>query len=62
MYAYHYQTANGELIFRYDNTAHHQSVSTFPHHKHLQSGTIASTDMPSLELVLREIEALISKE
>jgi hypothetical protein len=28
IYAYHYQKADGELIFRYDNTAHHRSIST----------------------------------
>lgn len=62
MYAYHYQKASGELIFRYDNTAHHQSVSSFPHHKHLQNGRVENADVPSLEQVLREIEELISKE
>ena len=59
MYAYHYQTAEGALVFRYDNTAHHRSVSTFPHHKHLEDGAVLSSDIPSLEKVLREIEELI---
>jgi hypothetical protein len=56
MYAYHYQKADGTLIFRYDNTAHHRSVPTFPHHKHLESGNVTDADAPSLEQVLREIE------
>ncbi len=59
MYAYHYQKADGELIFRYDNTGHHRSISTFPIHKHLMSGDVTSSDIPSLEQVLREIEGLI---
>ena len=59
MYAYHYQTAEGALVFRYDNTAHHRSVSTFPYHKHLEDGAVISSDIPSLEKVLREIEELI---
>jgi len=62
MYAYHYQKADGTLIFRYDNTAHHKSVPTFPYHKHLMGGDVTSSDIPSLEQVLREIESLISQE
>jgi len=59
MYAYHYQNSEGALIFRYDNTAHHMNVTTFPHHKHTADGNIASVhDMPKLEGVLREIEVL----
>ena len=38
MYAYHYQKADGALIFRYDNTAHPRSIPTFPYHRHLHSG------------------------
>lgn len=59
MYAYHYQKADGTLIFRYDNTAHHKLVSTFPHHKHLKGGEVIASSIPSLEKVLREIEELI---
>lgn len=61
MYAYHYQSVNGTLVFRYDNTAHHQTVSTFPYHKHMKNGEILSADVPTLEEILREIEALPSK-
>lgn len=56
MYAYHYQKKNGTLIFRYDDTAHHKQVSTFPHHKHLEDGNVVPSDAPSLEQILREIE------
>ena len=62
MYAYHYQKDDGTLIFRYDNTAHHKSVSSFPHHKHLENDEVESSDIPTLESVLREIEDLISKK
>ena len=61
MYAYHYQEPDGVTIFRYDNTAHHQTISTFPFHKHLQNGEVISASVPSLEEVLREIEQVISK-
>lgn len=61
MYAYHYQRSDGTMIFRYDNTAHHRSVPTFPNHKHLHDGSIASAEIPTLEQVLREIERIISQ-
>ena len=62
MYAYHYQQADGTLIFRYDNTEHHKSISTFPFHKHLMDGNVISSSIPSLEQVLREIEELILRD
>jgi hypothetical protein len=36
MYAYQYMTAENALIFRYDNTPHHQKLNlpSFPDHKH----------------------------
>jgi hypothetical protein len=61
MYAYHYQKRDGTLIFRYDNTAHHSLIPTFPYHKHLEDGNVASSDVPSLEQVLREIEEYLSR-
>jgi hypothetical protein len=61
MYAYHYQKRDGALIFRYDNTAHHKLIPTFPHHKHLHDGDVASSELPSLEHVLREIEDYLSQ-
>ena len=35
-YAYQYMSANHQLIFRYDDTAHHKNLNlpTYPHHKH----------------------------
>ncbi len=60
MYAYHYQRADGSIVFRYDNTAHHRHISTFPNHKHLPDGSIESSAIPALEQVMREIESLIA--
>ncbi|MCZ6677557.1 MAG: DUF6516 family protein [Candidatus Poribacteria bacterium] len=57
-YSYHFQKGS-ELIFRYDNAPHHQSVATFPHHKHLHSGTVVAATEPDLDQVLQEIESLI---
>lgn len=33
-YRYHLQTSAGQLVSRWDNAPHHQSVSTFPDHRH----------------------------
>ncbi len=57
MYAYHYQDSEGGLVFRYDNTAHHIHVSTFPNHKHISDGSVISAEIVGLAAVLREIEA-----
>lgn len=62
MYAYHYQKSDGSLIFRYDDTAHHHSVSTFPNHKHIADGKVTEAIPPTLEEVLKEIEAYLDKK
>jgi len=62
MYAYHYQRADGSLAFRYDNTAHHKHISTFPNHKHLPDRSVESSAIPALEQIMREIESLISRD
>ena len=36
-YAYHYQRADGTLVFRYDNAPHHPEVPTYPDHIHIGS-------------------------
>jgi len=60
-YAYHYQKSDGSLAFRYDNTAHHLSVSTSPHHKHSGDHEVLAARAPDLEKVLLEIEMFIKQ-
>jgi hypothetical protein len=31
-YRYHWQAANGETLYRWDNAPHHPSLTTFPDH------------------------------
>ena len=57
-YAYHYQRADGALVFRYDNVPHHPEINTHPHHKHL-GDTIVATRPPDLNEVLREIDGIL---
>ncbi len=53
-YVYHYQAADNQLIFRYDNTPHHPEISSHPHHKHTDTN-IQAANPPHLNDVLREI-------
>lgn len=53
MYVYHYQEANHNLIFRYDNAVHRPALPQ-PGHKHTQAG-IAIAPVPTLAGVLNQI-------
>lgn len=58
-YVYHYQTAAGGLVFRYDNSPHYPDLPGAPHHKHVGDATVISTAPPDLAQVLAEIATLI---
>ncbi len=57
-YAYHYQTNEARLVFRYDNAAHRPTLP-YSDHKHTPIG-ITSPDMATLAEVLDEILTLLS--
>jgi hypothetical protein len=62
MYVYQYRDATKTLVFRYDNTGHHQKLDlpTYPHYKHDgREGTVVSSSAPTLAEVLNEIEGLV---
>ena len=60
MYVYHYQRADGTLIFRYDNTRHFPDLPNFPHHKHEEDETsVVPTTEPDLQTILKEIRGII---
>jgi hypothetical protein len=62
-YVYHYQAADGSMVFRYDDTPHFPDLSSFQHHKHLSDGTtVLACDAPTLAQVLAEIETLVSRQ
>jgi hypothetical protein len=60
-YTYHYQRADGTLIFRYDNAPHYPDLPSAPHHKHVGESDVIATNMPDFFSVLKEIESLIGK-
>jgi hypothetical protein len=53
MYAYHFQAADGQLIFRYDNAVHRPPLSA-REHKHTPEGMMVILP-PTLEQVIDEI-------
>jgi hypothetical protein len=54
-YNYHYQHADGTLIFRYDNAPHYPDLPGFPEHKH-QGEQVLSAPAPDLSEALFEID------
>lgn len=60
-FRYHYQSADGRLLFRYDNSPHYPHLVTFPSHKHVGNEVVAA-EPPEFADVLREIDAIIYPE
>lgn len=60
-YAYHYQDAQNQIIFRYDNAPHHPEVPTYPHHKHTLN-TIEPAALLHFGDVIKEIDQIIYPE
>jgi len=58
-YRYHYQRADGTLVFRYDNAPHHPEVVTFPDHIHIEGHDVEAAEPPDLSKVLRRIDELL---
>jgi len=54
-YAYHWSTASGHLIQRWDNTPHYPKLENFPHHVHIGETVQAGRAM-NVFSVLDEIE------
>jgi hypothetical protein len=56
-YSFHWQTASGECIIRWDNAPHHQTVETFPFHAHYGKDERVEPSPPmNLDKVLNYIE------
>ena len=61
-YAYHYVSANGNLIFRYDNARDPaaRDLPTYPHHKHNHAG-LQVFPGPTFVETLHEAAALVKR-
>lgn len=44
-YSYHWQDSRGKLICRWDNSPHHKSINSYPHHKHESNEVLESNEM-----------------
>jgi hypothetical protein len=54
-YSFHWQTAEGVMIRRWDDAPHYPHLETHPHHVH-EDGTVGPSFPMSLEEALGEIE------
>ncbi len=50
-YRYHFQDAQNDLVFRYDNTPHFPKLKSFPDHKHTKSEVEASNKPSILDVI-----------
>lgn len=57
-YRFNLTDGKGNMIFRYDNAAHHKDVPTYPHHKHISNEVKPSEEIGFAE-ILSEIENMI---
>jgi len=57
-YSYHYQRADGSLVFRYDNAPHYPELPGFPCHKHVGEQVLPA-DPADLREVLQEIDDIL---
>lgn len=54
-YSFHWQSADGQLIIRWDNARHHKHIKTYPNHKHIGE-TVEESRQTSLAEILSYIE------
>jgi hypothetical protein len=54
-YRYHLQTANGNLISRWDNAPHHSNIATFPDHRHDGQGGVHANNSTSIPDILEAV-------
>ncbi len=57
-YSFHWQSAEGKLIIRWDNAPHHKHLENFPYHKHTLD-QIESCEETTFESALEEIEKVL---
>jgi hypothetical protein len=59
-YSFHLQDAQGQCVFRYDNSPHHPELPTFPHHKHVGSQQAAQgSALPTIREIASEVSLAV---
>jgi hypothetical protein len=62
-YSYHWQSADGLFVQRWDAVNHHPHLPHAPHHVHFPDGQVQGVDpAPSITTVLDEIQANLRME
>lgn len=61
-YRYHLQKRGGKLISRWDNVPHYPHISTFPHHRHSETGAIHESPPLDFPALLRAIVPYLQNE
>src|SRR3972149_3011448 len=54
-YSFHWQSADGNLVKRWDNVKHHKEVGTYPYHLHLPNNTVIDSEPMNLKKALAAI-------
>ena len=63
VYSYHWETAEGNLIYRWDNTPHFPNLLGFPHHIHDgQSGNVLPGLPTSIFSILDLIQEMLATD
>ena len=58
MYAYHYQSREKQLIFRYDNARHNKPTLPFREHLHTSEGVVYAPPPPLNDVLVKILEQL----
>lgn len=62
-YRFHWQDKDANLIMRWDNAKHHQTLKTFPYHIHMgKDATVGECEGIDLSGVLNKIASAIDKD
>ena len=62
-YAYHWQNKEGKLLIRWDNTPHWKSISTYPHHRHIERvECVEDSDIRNVDQALEFISNKLGNE
>jgi len=61
-YSFHWQSADGRLIRRWDNAPHHPEIVSFPHHVHdKDEGNVYAHEALDVFGVLESIEKILAE-
>lgn len=57
-YAYHWQTKDRKLIRRWDNAPHWPTARSYPHHYHMDTGTVKESTVRTMNDMMEQVSLL----